>query len=77
MTRKMAAIRVMITCWMDSLMKVVVSTGKASLIPGGKLAESSMARFLTASAVCRAFAPGARRMAMPLAGRALTRLMTP
>ena len=58
-------------------MKVVVSTGNPSFTPGGKLAASSAARFLTASAVVRALAPGARRIARPLAGRPFRRVTNP
>ncbi len=67
-TSTMASIRVRITSWIDSLTKVVLSTGKASLTPGGKVDCRASARALTASTTLRALAPGASCTATPAAG---------
>ena len=55
----MASIRVTTTCWIESLMKVVESTGKLSFNPGGRPLARSLAFCLTRSAVVSALAPGA------------------
>ena len=57
-------------------MNVVLSTGKASFTPGGKVDASSVALAFTASAVLSALAPGASWMAMPAAGLPFMRLTT-
>ena len=67
-TSRMATIRVWITSWIDSLTKVVVSTGKAAFMPSGKVDSSCPTLALTAATVLSALAPGASRTAMPEAG---------
>ena len=70
----MASISVMITSWIDSRMKVVLSTGKHQLHArrqAGAPARAPCA--LTASTVFSALAPGASWMAMPAAGMPLKR----
>ena len=57
-------------------MKRVLSTGNDSSMPSGSEAASSVARFLTASIVVSALAPGARRTVIPAAGRPFRRLIT-
>ena len=63
----MASSRVNTTSLIDSRTNWVLSTGKSIAKPGGSDAASSLARFLTASAVCKALAPGASLTAMPAA----------
>ena len=75
MTRMMASTRVTMTCWIESLMKVVESTGKLSFRPGGRLAARSFAFALTRSAVVSALAPGESWMATPPAGRPFSRVV--
>ena len=68
MTSRMASARVLATSRIDSRMKSVLSTGKTSLKPGGKVGSIAKARPFTASTSLSALAPGAGVMAIPAAG---------
>ena len=57
-------------------MKSVLSTGKSSFMPGGKVGSIARARFFTSSTSFRALAPGAGMMAKPAAGWPFISLMT-
>ncbi len=74
-TRTIASIRVTTTCSIESLMKVVESTGKLSFRPGGKLAASCVPFCLTRSAVVSALAPGESWIATPPAGSPFRRVV--
>ncbi len=73
-TRTKASSRVLTTSLIDRRMKAVLSTGKMTLTPGGKVGATDRARALTASAVFRALEPGASWMARPAAGWRFTRV---
>ena len=72
-TRAMAISSVLTTSEIESLMKLLLSTGKAIAIPGGNCLASWSMRALTRATVFSALAPEASLTATPAAGRPLSR----